>query len=192
MVTIDTTHDDALREVPFARETIYDGHILHVEKWRVTCPNGREAPREIVVHKGAAAVVPVFDNGDTLLVRQHRVAVDRVTLEIPAGKLDSVKRRSAGLRDARAARGNRPFRRAHDPCLTTLLTTPGFCTEKIAVYLAQGLSQGDTHPDEDEFLGLVRLPLEEAFEMVMRGEICDGKTICGLMMAREIVARQKA
>ena len=90
MVTIDTTHDDALREVPFARETIYDGHILHVEKWRVPCPNGREAPREIVVHKGAAAVVPVFDNGDTLLVRQHRVAVDRVTLEIPAGKLDSV------------------------------------------------------------------------------------------------------
>ena len=89
MVTIDTTHDDALREIPFARETIYDGHILHVEKWRVTCPNGREAPREIVVHKGAAAVVPVFDNGDTLLVRQHRVAVDRVTLEIPAGKLDS-------------------------------------------------------------------------------------------------------
>ena len=57
MVTIDTTHDDALREVPFARETIYDGHILHVEKWRVTCPNGREAPREIVVHKGAAAGV---------------------------------------------------------------------------------------------------------------------------------------
>ena len=57
MVTIDTTHDDALREVPFAKETIYDGHILHVEKWRVTCPNGREAPREIVVHKGAAAVV---------------------------------------------------------------------------------------------------------------------------------------
>ena len=63
MVTIDMAHDDALREVPFARETIYDGHILHVEKWRVTCPNGREAPREIVVHKGAAAVVPVFDNG---------------------------------------------------------------------------------------------------------------------------------
>ena len=50
MVTIDMAHDDALREVPFARETIYDGHILHVEKWRVTCPNGREAPREIVVH----------------------------------------------------------------------------------------------------------------------------------------------
>ena len=90
MTSIDTTHDDALREVPFAKEDIYNGRILHVEKWKVTCPNGREAAREIVVHKGAAAVVPVFENGDTLLVRQHRVAVDRVTLEIPAGKLDSV------------------------------------------------------------------------------------------------------
>lgn len=74
MTSIDTTHDDALREVPFAKEDIYNGRILHVEKWKVTCPNGREAAREIVVHKGAAAVVPVFENGDTLLVRQHRVA----------------------------------------------------------------------------------------------------------------------
>ena len=96
---------------------------------------------------------------------------------------------SGAMRELREETGLSAERTTH---LTTLLTTPGFCTEKIAVYLAQGLSQGDTHPDEDEFLGLVRLPLEEAFEMVMRGEICDGKTICGLMMAREIVARQKA
>jgi len=181
MTSIDTTHDDALREVPFAKEDIYNGRILHVEKWKVTCPNGREAAREIVVHKGAAAVVPVFENGDTLLVRQHRVAVDRVTLEIPAGKLDSV-------RELREETGLAAERMTH---LTTILTTPGFCTEKIAIYLAQGLSQGETHPDEDEFLGLIRMPLEEAFERVMRGEIHDSKTICGLMMAREAVARRK-
>ena len=82
-------NDQELREIPFSSETIYNGKILHVEKWQVTCPNGRKATREIVVHKGAAAVVPVFEDGTTLLVRQHRVAVDRVTLEIPAGKLDS-------------------------------------------------------------------------------------------------------
>ena len=81
--------DSALREVPVKKESIYDGHILHVEKWTVTCPNGRQAPRELVLHKGAAAVVPVYPNGDTLLVRQYRVAADRMTLEIPAGKLDS-------------------------------------------------------------------------------------------------------
>ena len=114
-----------------------------------------------------------------------------MTLEIPAGKLDSVSEDplDCATRELREETGLSAERMTR---LTTLLTTPGFCTEKIAVYLAQGLSQGDTHPDEDEFLGLVRLPLEEAFEMVMRGEICDGKTICGLMMAREIVARQKA
>jgi len=72
-----------------------------------------------------------------------------------------------------------------------VLTTPGFCTEKIAIYLAQGLSQGETHPDEDEFLGLVRMPLEEAVGLVMRGEIRDGKTICGLMMAKAVVDAQK-
>ena len=75
--------------------------------------------------------------------------------------------------------------------LTSLLTTPGFCTEKIAIYLAQELTQGDTHPDEDEFLGLVRMPLEEAVAMVMRGEIRDGKTICGLLMAKEALAAQQ-
>ena len=172
MTSIDTTHDDALREVPFAKEDIYNGRILHVEKWKVTCPNGREAAREIVVHKGAAAVVPVFENGDTLLVRQHRVAVDRVTLEIPAGKLDSVGEDplDCAVRELREETGLAAERMTH---LTTILTTPGFCT------------------DEDEFLGLIRMPLEEAFERVMRGEIHDSKTICGLMMAREAVARRK-
>jgi len=74
--------------------------------------------------------------------------------------------------------------------LTSLLTTPGFCTEKIAVYLAQDLTQGETHPDEDEFLGLVRMPLDEAVAMVMRGEIRDGKTICGLLMAKTALEAQ--
>ena len=159
---------NSLREIPKASETIYDGKILHVERWTVTCPNGRDALREIVVHKGAAAVVPVFEDGTTLLVRQHRVAVDRMTLEIPAGKLDSVNEDplDCAVRELREETGLAAERMT---LLTSLLTTPGFCTEKIAIYLAQGLSQGETHPDEDEFLGLVRLPLEEAVAMVKRG-----------------------
>ena len=181
---------NSLREVPVASETIYDGKILHVEKWTVTCPNGREALREIVVHKGAAAVVPVFEDGTTLLVRQHRVAVDRMTLEIPAGKLDSADEDplDCAVRELREESGLAAERMT---LLTSLLTTPGFCTEKIAIYLAQGLSQGETHPDDDEFLGLVRIPLEEAVAMVMRGELRDGKTICGLLMAREALRAQR-
>ena len=182
--------DSRLREIPFEKETIFEGHILHVEKWQVTCPNGHSAPREIVVHKGAAAVVPVYEDGATLLVRQHRVSVDRVTLEIPAGKLDHADEdpMDCAVRELEEETG---LKAETMTLLTSVLTTPGFCTEKIAIYLAQGLSQGKTHPDEDEFLDLVRLPLDEAVDMVMRGDIRDGKTICGLLMAREVIKRQK-
>ena len=182
--------ENSIREIPFSSETIYDGKILHVERWQVTCPNGKAATREIVVHKGAAAVVPVYEDGTTLLVRQHRVAVDRVTLEIPAGKLDSAGEDplDCAVRELREETGLSAQRMT---LLTSLLTTPGFCTEKIAIYLAQGLSQGETHPDEDEFLGLVRIPLDDAVAMVMRGELRDSKTICGLMMAREAIRSRK-
>ena len=179
-----------LREIPVSSEPIYNGRILDVQRWQVTCPNGNPAVREIVVHKGAAAVVPVYEDGTTLLVRQHRVAVDRVTLEIPAGKLDSVGEDplDCAVRELEEETGLKAEKMT---LLTSLLTTPGFCTEKIGIYLAQGLSQGDTHPDEDEFLGLVRIPLDDAIAMVMRGEIRDSKTICGLMMAREVIRSQK-
>ncbi|MBQ7825062.1 MAG: NUDIX hydrolase [Clostridia bacterium] len=179
-----------LREIPFEKETIYEGMILHVEKWKVTCPNGHEAPREIVVHKGAAAVVPVYEDGTTLLVRQHRVSVDRVTLEIPAGKLDSADEDplECAVRELREETGLKAERMT---LLTSMLTTPGFCTEKIGIYLAQGLTEGDMHLDEDEFLGVVRMPLDEAIAMIMRGEIRDSKTICGLLLARDVIAAQK-
>ena len=179
-----------LREIPFAKETIFEGNILHVEKWQVTCPNGHQAPREIVVHKGAAAVVPVYEDGTTLLVRQHRVSVDRVTLEIPAGKLDSADEDplECAVRELREETGLKAERMT---LLTSMLTTPGFCTEKIGIYLAQGLTEGDMHLDEDEFLGVLRMPLDEAVAMIMRGEIRDSKTICGLLMARDVIAAQK-
>ena len=179
-----------LREIPFEKETIYEGRILHVEKWQVTCPNGHAAPREIVVHKGAAAVVPVYEDGTTLLVRQHRVSVDRVTLEIPAGKLDSADEDplECAIRELREETG---LKAQSMTLLTSVLTTPGFCTEKIGIYLAQGLTEGNMHLDEDEFLGVVRMPLDEAIGMIMRGEIRDGKTICGLLLARDVIAAQK-
>ena len=179
-----------LREIPFEKENIYEGKILHVQKWQVTCPNGHAAPREIVVHNGAAAVVPVYEDGTTLLVRQHRVSVDRVTLEIPAGKLDHAGEDmlECAIRELREETGLKAKKMT---MLTNVLTTPGFCTEQIGIYLAQGLTEGDMHLDEDEFLGVVRMPLSEAVDMVMRGEIRDGKTICGLLLARDVIAAQK-
>ena len=182
MVTIDTTHDDALREVPFARETIYDGHILHVEKWRVTCPNGREAPREIVVHKGAAAVVPVFDNGDTLLVRQHRVAVDRVTLEIPAGHALSPDERPLDVA-ARKLREEAGFEAERFSQFSRFINTPSFSNQHTALFLATGLTPSDRSKLGPETpRAEVRLfSLDEAYDMVINGTIVDAKTIIAIL-----------
>lgn len=183
-------HPD-LREVPLSSETIYEGKILRVQRWQVVCPNGRKALREVVLHNGAAAIVPVFDDGTTLLVRQHRVAVDRMTLEIPAGKLEGPDEdpQDCAVRELREETGLRAARMRH---MTTILTTPGFCTERIAIYLAQGLTQGDASPDEDECLNLVRLPLDEAAAMALRGELTDSKTVCGLLMAQALLRGERA
>jgi len=183
-------NDSELREIPFKKKTIFKGRIFNVENWQVTCPNGHPAPREIVIHRGAAAVIPVYEDGTTLLVRQHRVSIDRVTLEIPAGKLDSWDEDplECAIRELREETGLKAERMT---LLTSVLTTPGFCTEKIGIYLAQGLTQGDMDLDEDEFLGVVRMPLSEAVDMVMRGDIRDGKTICGLLMAKAVIDKQK-
>ena len=81
--------DQQLREIVESRKVVYPGKIIRLEHWQVRLPNGEQALREVACHPGASAVVALDDNGQVILVRQHRVAVDRVTLEIPAGKLDS-------------------------------------------------------------------------------------------------------
>ena len=182
---------NALREIPFSKEEIYDGAILRVERWKVHCANGNDGIREIVLHKGAAAVVPLYADGTTMLVRQHRVAVDRVTLEIPAGKLDSASEDPlvCAKRELREETGLTAGRMTF---LTRLLTTPGFSSEQISIYLAEDLQEGETHPDPDEILRAVRIPLDEAVALVTSGEIRDGKTVCGLLLAKEILrARTK-
>ena len=179
--------EQGLRETPVSRERIFDGKVIDVEKWTVRLPDGALAPREIVLHRGAAAVVAVDDAGFVTLVRQHRVAVGEVTLEIPAGKLDAPGEDPlvCAKRELEEETGLRAQR--WQP-LTVLLTTPGFSSERIALYLATGLSAAKAHPDEDEFLDVVRMPLGEAIERVMRGELRDGKSAVGLLMAGRLLS----
>ena len=179
--------DDQLRETFLSGEEVYQGQIIHVEKWQVALPNGKQALREVVRHKGAAAVVAVDAEGRVTLVRQYRVAAGRFTWEIPAGKLDTEQEDPfhAAQRELEEETG---LQAENWQFLTCIDTTPGFCTERISIYLATGLSQHPAHPDADEFLSLCRLPLSEAVEKCMRAELRDSKTVVGLLMAQRALS----
>ena len=179
----------SLRETPLSKERIYSGRIIDVERWTVRCANGDEAPREVVLHRGAAAVVPLYEDGTVAMVRQHRVAIDKCTWEIPAGKLDSLTEDpfDAAKRELEEETG---LQAEQWQKLTSMYTTPGFCNEKIAIYLATGLSQHPSHPDADEFLRIKKIPLDDAIAQCVSGEIQDGKTLVGLLLARQVLSQR--
>lgn len=181
-------NDKALIERLSDRKRVFDGLIIHVDHLKALLPNGKSAPREVAVHMGASAVVPVDTAGNVYLVRQFRAPLEKITVEIPAGKLDAPDedRLEAAKRELREETG---FQAEKWTKLTDMATTPGFCTEVISIYLATELRAGETDFDEDEFLGLVKMPLSEAVARIMRGEICDSKTIAGLFMAERTIAK---
>jgi ADP-ribose pyrophosphatase len=174
--------DEKLRERLDARTSIYNGHVINLEKWDVTLPNGKPAMREVAIHKGASAIVPVDDEGYVYLVRQFRTPLQRVLTEVPAGKLDSAGEDHlvAAKRELHEETGFTAKKWTH---LVDLATTPGFCTETISLYLAEGLTRGETDFDDDEFLDLVRMPLNEAVRTALTGGFEDAKTIAALLLA---------
>ena len=126
------------------------------------------------MHVGASAVLPVDKEGYCYLVRQYRAPIERVLLEIPAGKLDAPDedRLLAAKRELHEETGLSAKTWDH---LADIVTTPGFSNEKISLYLARDLERGEAAPDEDEFLNVVRLPFSEAVAAAARGEIADSR-----------------
>lgn len=167
---------------------VFDGVILHIDHMTYQLPDGRLAQRECARHIGASAVLPLDDEGNVWLVRQFRACVDQVLLEIPAGKLDYKEedRLEAAKRELREETGLTAKSWLH---LTDILTTPGFSDEKISLFLARELDFGQSHPDDDEFLNVVKLPLREVVDAILRGEVTDAKTVCAVMMAAGILKK---
>ena len=172
-------------EVGLSKETVYDGKLFKVVREIVRLANGKERPREIVVHPGAVALVPVDDEGRVLLVRQYRRAADRVLLEIPAGTREPDEdAETCALRELREETG---YRAASIERLAGFYSAPGFCTEWLECFLLTGLSESSGEADEDENIELERLTADEAVAAITRGEICDAKSICGILLWTQTV-----
>jgi ADP-ribose pyrophosphatase len=163
------------RETQAESELIFDGKVLHLYRDIINLPNGKQGMREYCRHNGAVAVVPLTREGEVVCVRQNRYAVGRVTLEIPAGKFDYIgeDHAEAALRELREETGYTPAKLTD---IGPLATSPALLSEIIYVYLAEDMTEGECEPDEDEFLEIVKIPLEELVDMILAGEVEDAKT----------------
>ena len=176
--------DERFRETRLGGEPVFEGRLLHVYRDRVRLPDGRESTREYIRHPGASAVVLLDGDGRVLLERQWRYPLSRAFWEIPAGKLDGAEDPLVCAK--RELSEETGYTAAHISKLTTIATTVGFSNEKIHIYAATGLTPGQQHTDEDEFINVVLVPLNEAVAMVEDGRIIDAKSaVAILMLARQ-------
>ena len=157
----------------------YRGRLLHVKKDRVRLPNGGESSREYIVHPGAAVIIPVFDNGDILLERQHRYPLRRDFLELPAGKFDPHETELAcAQRELIEETG---YEAKTWRSLPTFYPCIGYANERLVYFEARDLIHVGDNMDEDEFLEILRVPFSEALAMVGDGRIDEAKTVMGLL-----------
>ena len=175
---------ERLAEKQVSSEDVFDGVILHVKRDVAALSNGNTAVREVIRHIGAVCVIPVTEDGKVIMERQYRYPLDRVILEIPAGKLDAPDedRLSAIRRELREETG---YSADEWTELGDFHPAPAYSDEYITMYLARGLHKGERDLDEDEFLDVYAIPLSELVRDVMEGRISDAKTqVCILKAAR--------
>lgn len=162
------------------RELIHKGAIIDYYQDTIKIPNGNIAKWDYIKHKGAAAVVAVKDDGKLLMVRQYRNALDRETLEIPAGGLNSVDE-PTDIAAARELEEEAGYTAGKLELLISIRTTVAFCDEKIDIYVATDLKRSKQHLDEDEYLDVEAYSIEELVQMIYDCKIQDGKTVAALL-----------
>lgn len=165
------------------RELVHQGSIINYYRDTVQVPNGNVVEWDFIGHNGAAAVVPVTEDGKILMVRQYRNALDRMTLEIPAGGLNGADEptMTAAARELEEETG---YCSKELSFLISLNTTVAFCNEKIDVYVARNLTASHQHLDEDEFIDVVAMDVEELTKMIYEGKLMDSKTVSAILAYR--------
>jgi ADP-ribose pyrophosphatase len=186
----DDPRDASLAEHVVSEDVAWRGRIFNVDRLGVTLPDGRNAVRDVVRHPGAVAVVALTNDGRICLVRQYRTALGRVTVEIPAGKLDPGEDPlSCAERELLEETGMRAEKIAF---LTTIATSCGFADELIHIYMATGLTFAGSDPDADEFINVDLADLSEFVDAVLDGKIEDAKTVVGALICDAAAHRLQA
>ena len=153
--------------------------IIDYYKDTMKIPNGNTAKWDFIKHKGAAACVAVKDNGNIIMVKQYRNALERDTIEVPAGGINvGEDMDTAAMRELEEETG---YRAEKSTFLISIRTTVAFCDERIDIYVAENLSKTEQHLDEDEYVEILEFSLEELLEMIQNGTIQDAKTISALL-----------
>ncbi len=162
------------------RRSVFNGRIISLNLEEHRLPDGRQAEFEIVRHPGGAAVLPLLADGRVVLIRQFRPSVGGMIWEIPAGRLEEGEDPEDCV--ARELEEETGYRAASWEKLGKMITAVGFCDEVLHLFVARDLEPVPSAPEADEFIQVVPVPLEDALEMVARGEILDGKTQLSLLM----------
>ena len=174
-----------LLETTLSSQTVFDGRIITVKVDKALLPNGAQAAREVVEHPGGVCILALQEDGTVPMVRQFRYPLGDVMLELPAGKLEyGEEPRPAAIRELGEEVGLESDELTE---LGFIYVSPGFCTEKLHLYLARNVKSVPVHPDEDEFLDIVHLPFEKLADMVMSGEITDGKTVTAVLKTKVLL-----
>ena len=174
-----------LAERMVSSQTIFEGHIIKVTLDEAELPNGKLAAREVVYHPGGVAVLALDEDGNVPLVRQFRYPIQRLLVELPAGKLERGEDPlAAAIRELGEEVGLEPGDMTD---LGHIYVSPGFCTEKLHMYLARDVKSVPVHPDEDEFLDIVYMSFEQLADKVMTGEIRDAKTVATVLKTRALL-----
>jgi len=178
-----------LTESSKSSDLVFDGKLLKVYRDEISLPNGEDATREYIKHVGAVAMVPLTDDGKVIIERQFRYPVRRVVTEIPAGKLDSLTedRLEAAKRELREETGLTADEWME---IGDYLPVMAYSNERITIYLCRGLHRGAQELDEDEFLNIEEIPLDELVSDIMAGKITDGKTQVAILKVAAILQRE--
>lgn len=168
-----------LEENTLKEEIVYSGEFINISKLQVKLPDGNKANREVIRHPGGVAVLAFYDSETLIMVEQYRKAIDRVTLELPAGKIENKEEIiETAKRELEEETGYLSDKFEY---LGKIVTAPGFCDEYIHYFKCEDLRSGFKGGDDDEFINVKKIKIDDIKKMIKNGDIIDGKTIAALM-----------